>query len=94
MPKFLIELHHEADAQACADIVQIFLSSGSHFLTHADWGCMDGAHTAWIIVEVDNKEQAQCILPAAFRSQARIIALNKFTKEQIEAGFFKPKSPQ
>lgn len=92
MPKYLIEVHHEAGAQICADIVQIFLSSGSHFLTHADWGCMDGVHTAWIVVEVDSKEQAECILPPAIRSQARIVALNKFTKEQVESGFFKPKA--
>jgi nicotinate-nucleotide pyrophosphorylase len=45
---------------------------------------MDGEHTAWIIVEVDSKEQARCILPPAFRSQAKIVALNKFTMEQID----------
>lgn len=73
-------------------VVQIFLSSGSHYLTHADWGCMDGVHTSWIIVDVDNKDEARCILPPVFRSQARIIGLNKFTKEQIEVGFFKPGS--
>jgi hypothetical protein len=52
-------------------------------MTNADWGCMDGEHTAWIIVEVDSKEQARSILPPAFRSQAKIVALNKFTLEQI-----------
>jgi len=43
-----------------------------------------GLHTAWIIVEVDSKEEARSILPPAFRSQAKIVALNKFTLEQIE----------
>jgi hypothetical protein len=83
MPKFLIEVHHEADQLACARIVQIFLSTGSHYVTHADWGCMDGEHTAWITVEVESKEEARCILPPAFRSQAKIVELNKFTLEQI-----------
>ena len=91
MQRFLIEVHHEAETALCAQVVQSFLSHGSHFLTHAGWGCMDGQHTAWIIVEVDSKEQARCILPPVFRTQARIVALNKFTKEQIEAGFFKDK---
>jgi nicotinate-nucleotide pyrophosphorylase len=45
---------------------------------------MDGVHTAWIVVEVDSKEQARSILPPAFRSQAKIVALNKFTLEQVE----------
>jgi len=84
MPRFLIALHHEDEVLSCARVVQIFLATGSHFLTHADWGCMDGEHTAWIIVDVDSKEQAQSILPPAFRSQAKIVALNKFTMEQID----------
>jgi hypothetical protein len=35
-------------------------------------------------VEVDSKEEARRILPPAFRSQARIVGLNKFSMEQIE----------
>ena len=84
MPKFLIEVPHAGDLQACARVVQIFLATGSHFLTHADWGCMDGEHSAWIIVEVESKEEARSILPPAFRSEAKIIGLNKFTIEQID----------
>lgn len=84
MARFLIEIHHEAEQLACARVVQIFLATGSHFISHADWGCMDGVHTAWIVVDVDSKEDARSILPPAFRSQAKIVALNKFTLEQIE----------
>ena len=85
MPRFLIEMQHEAERLACAQVVQVFLSTGSHFLTKADWGCMDGEHTAWIIVEVDSKEEARSILPPALRPHARIVALNNFTLEQVEA---------
>jgi hypothetical protein len=45
---------------------------------------MDGDHKAWLIVEVDNKDDARRILPPAFRHQARIVGLNKFTMEQID----------
>jgi len=45
---------------------------------------MDGDHRAWLIVEVDSKEDARRVLPPAFRSQARIVGLNKFSLEQIE----------
>ena len=45
---------------------------------------MDGDHRAWLIVEVDSKEDARRVLPPAFRSQARIVGLNKFSIEQIE----------
>ena len=84
MAKFLIEVPHEPEEMACARAVEIFLKTGSHFLTHADWGCFDGEHKAWIIIEVDSKEEARYILPPAYRSQAKIIGLNKFTMEEID----------
>ena len=84
MARFLIEVPHEADVAACVSAVRIFLDTGSHFLTHADWGCMDGVHKAWIIVDVEDKEQARTILPAAFRSQADIVKLNEFTMKQLD----------
>jgi len=84
MPRFLIEVPHEEEVVACARVVEIFLKTGSHFVTPTDWGCMDGVHKAWIIMEVDNKEEARRILPPAFRSQAKIVGLNKFSMEEID----------
>ena len=84
MPRFFIEVPHEAEKIACAHVVQIFLQTGSHFLTNADWGCMDGDHKAWMIVDAHSKEDAREILPPAFRPQARIVALNKWTMEEID----------
>jgi len=84
MPRFLIEVPHEEDHVACAKVVEIFLNTGSHFLTHADWGCTDGEHKAWIIADVETKEEARCILPPPFRAQAKIVQLNYFTMEEIE----------
>ena len=83
MARFLIEVPHEAEVVACARVIETFLKTGSHFLTHADWGCLDGEHKAWITVDVESKEEARCILPPTFRSQARIVALNKFNLEEI-----------
>ena len=85
MARFLIEVSHEAEVVACARVIETFLKTGSHFVTHADWGCLDGEHKAWITVDVENKDEARCILPPAFRSQARITALNKFSLEEVGA---------
>jgi hypothetical protein len=84
MARFLIEVPHEDDKVACARVVQVFLSTGSHFLSNADWGCTDGDHKAWFIVDVDSKEEAKAIVPPAFRHQATIRMLCKFTMEDIE----------
>jgi hypothetical protein len=84
MAKFLIEVPHEPERLACARVVQLFLSSGSHFLAQADWGCEDGNHSAWMIVDVDGKDDARAIVPPPLRSEARIVGLNKFTIDQID----------
>ncbi len=82
--KFLIEVPHEETTAACARVVDIFLKSGSHFLSNADWGCRDGDHKAWITVEVDSKDEARRILPPGMRAQAKIVQLNTFTMEEID----------
>jgi dihydroorotase-like cyclic amidohydrolase len=85
MTKFLIEVPHAEETRACARVVQIFLATGSHFLTHADWGCEDEVHSAFITVEAENKLEALRVLPPQFRSEAKATALTKFTMEQIDA---------
>jgi len=83
MPRFFIEVPHDAEVVACARVVESFLNYGSHFTTQADWGCQDGEHKAWIVIEAENKEEARGILPPAFQSQAKIVQLNKFSMKDI-----------
>ena len=84
MAKFLIEVPHEAEVTACARAVKVFLNTGSHFLANAEWGCRDGEHKAWLIAELDSKEQARSVLPQGFRAEARITELNRFTLAEID----------
>ncbi len=83
--RFLIEVPHDVTTLECARAVETVLKSGSHFLTRADWGCKDGEHKAWIIVEVQNKEEARAIVPPSIRSKAKIVQLNSFSLDEIEA---------
>ncbi len=85
MEKFLIEVPHEGDKASCKQAVQIFLASGSHFLSNSEWGCKDGEHKAWLTVEVESKEQARQILPSAYKESAKIVRLNKFTRKEIDS---------
>ena len=84
MPRFLIEVPHEPTAGEGARAAETFLRTGSHFLSRADWGCMDDDHKAWLIVEVDSREEARGIIPPAFRPQAKVVQLNAFTLSQVE----------
>lgn len=83
MNSYLIEIPHGAEKTECMKAIKLFLESGSHFLSHADWGCSDGEHKAWIIVEVENKGEAERIIPPLYRSQAKIIQLRKYTLQQM-----------
>lgn len=84
MPRYLIEVPHAEDQLECAKVVKVFLETGSHFLTHADWGCVDGEHKAWITVEVESRNEARSIVPRAYREQAKIVQLGSFTMEEID----------
>jgi len=85
VPKFLIEIPHDSDVVECSKAVQALLSSGSHFVTHAEWGCKDGVHSAWMFVDVASKAEAMAIVPPAFRGHSRIVGLNRFDLGKIEA---------
>ncbi len=85
MKRFLIEVPHGADKKACDEAIQVFMATGSHFLTHADWGCEDGEHKAWIIVDVETKDEARMILPSLFRQVAKITQIRHYTPEEMKA---------
>ena len=84
MTRYLIEVPHDNSKQACNQAVQAFLTTGSHFVTHADWGCDDDEHKAWFVAELESKEQALSLLPPLFRPNAKITALRKFTMDSAE----------
>lgn len=84
MPKFLIEVPHEAEEVACIKAIQILFDYGSHFITNADFGCSDGVHKTWLNVEVDTKEEARMVIRPAYREIATIVKLNKFSPEQLD----------
>jgi len=83
MGRFLIEVPHEATPGECGRAIELLLKSGSHFVSEAEWGCSDGVHKGWMIVDVDTKEQATAMLPPVYRSRATIVQLTKFTIEDI-----------
>ena len=84
MERFLIELEHEANENACTIAIKALLSTGSHFLTNAEWGCKDNVHKCWIMVDVDSKEEARLILPPVYRDEANIINLTRFTLDDLK----------
>jgi hypothetical protein len=81
MARYVIQAEHEPEE--CLALLDSILRAGAHYLTNTDWGCQDGVHGAWMIVEAESEHEARLMIPPVFRSRALLCALNKFTPEQI-----------
>ena len=84
MARYLIEVSHDNNKQACEEAIRVFKMTGSHFLTNADWGCADDVHKAWITVDLDTKEEALLIVPPSFRQKAKVISLHQYAFESVK----------
>jgi len=83
MARYMIQASHDPTPAACLRLLDAFLQAGAHYLANAEWGCLAGAHTAWIIVEAENDADARLMVPPVIRDAALLVKLNKFTPDQI-----------
>ncbi len=81
MDKYLVILPHTVED--CMKAIKQIEAVG--MITHFDWGCKDGEHTGYGILEADSKAEASLVVPSGQRSQARVVKLNKFTPEEVRA---------
>jgi hypothetical protein len=83
MPNYLIEIPHSGNLTECKQVIKLFVESGSHLLSNADWGCKDGVHKAWFIGDFESKDHALRIIPPFLRHDAHIVELTKFNKADM-----------
>ena len=81
MERFLIETPHRA--QDCLNAIGLINAQG--YLTHFDWGCLNGVHVGWGVIEADNEAEARLVVPPLVRGQARVVKVTRFD----EAAFAK-----
>jgi hypothetical protein len=81
MKKFLVISHHSGED--CVKALKEALAIG--YLTHFDWGCKDGVHTGWAVLEADDKAEAMLSVPTFLRGQAQVVRLTKFLPDKVEA---------
>ena len=84
MNKYLIEVSQSSYKLSNRRAAYIFNRSGSHFVTHAEWGFLDGEYKAWLVAETENKREAMRILPSAYRQSAKIILIKKFSRTSTD----------
>lgn len=81
MHRYLVISHHTAED--CIKALQETLAIG--YLTHFDWGCKDGVHTGWVVLEAENKAQAIMSVPTFLRGEAQVVRLTKFHPDKVRA---------
>jgi len=81
MYRYLVVSNHTAED--CHHTVEQFVYHG-HIMNY-DWGCEDGVHKSWAIIESEDESQALLTVPPRLRSRARATRLAKFTPEKIQA---------
>ena len=80
MNKYLIEVSQSSYELSNKRASYIFNRWGSHFVTHADWGFLNGEYKAWFVAEIGSEKEALQILPSAYRHRAKVILIKKFSK--------------
>jgi hypothetical protein len=81
MDRYLIETTHTKED--CLRILDMVLSYG--FITHYDWGCEDGTHKGWAVVEANSSEEALLSVPPLVREKAQVIKLKRYSPEMIQS---------
>lgn len=79
MERYLIEVPHSASN--CLMLLDKLSARG--FLHNFDWGCAEGVHQGWALVEAESKEQALMAVPMVNRESARVVRLIKYTPEMV-----------
>ena len=77
MATFLIESQHSA--RVCPWVLRPILRQGADAVEEYQWGCRDGVHVGWRILEADSKFDVLATIPKVLRPQTRIVQLNRFT---------------
>ncbi|MDF1576131.1 MAG: hypothetical protein P1P86_13165 [Bacteroidales bacterium] len=72
------------DQSSCLRSIHSFLSTRTHYVSSAEWGCREGENKAWLIIKTTNSNDAMRIIPAAYRQYAKITRLHKFKEKEID----------
>jgi hypothetical protein len=83
MPRYMIQSSHDPDPASCLRVIEAFMYAGSHYLTNTEWGCKDGQHTGWLIVEANDDVAARLMVPPVIRKTATLVKLTRFSPEQV-----------
>ncbi len=83
MPTYLIKSAH--DSKQCIRALDEELAKGPDVLDQFVYGCHDGDHTGYAIVEAASKEDAMSLVPDMLQPNAVITQVDKYNADDIRA---------
>jgi hypothetical protein len=83
MSRYLIETSHTP--RECVWALKQLLHHRPDAVPEFEWGCHDGVHTGWSVVEAEHRFAAMDVVPRVLRPNTRIVQLNQFTEDEIMA---------
>ena len=83
MTKYLIASKHEPDE--CTRALDEELAKGPGVLDKFVYGCKEGDHTGYAIVDVKNLSDALAMVPGFLQASACITKVDKFTPAEIRS---------
>jgi hypothetical protein len=83
MSRYLITSKHEP--ARCIEALDAELAKGTNALDKFVYGCKDGDHTGYAIVEVKTKSDALSLVPDFLQDDACITKVDKFTPAEIKS---------
>jgi hypothetical protein len=84
MPRFLIETSHTSEHDGCVRALDAVTKHGSHLMTHTEWGCEDGVHSGWLIVDLNDRRAALQLIPPQYRTSSRVVQIRPWSRADIE----------
>ncbi|HLF71707.1 MAG TPA: hypothetical protein VI759_06120 [Dehalococcoidia bacterium] len=83
MARYLVSSEHTEED--CVRALDSVLAISQQLMARFDWGCKDGDHRGWVVVEAQDKNTAKMLLPTFIRDKAQVVALTKFTPEDVKS---------
>jgi hypothetical protein len=83
MARYLVECRHVPEE--CTEALDSVLGHSRELLNRFDWGCKAGEHVGWAVLEAQDESTARMLLPTSVRTGAHVVALNKFSAEEVSS---------
>jgi hypothetical protein len=83
MARYLVSCEHTPEE--CVTELDSIMAFSHQLLDRIDWGCKDGEHVGWFVVEAQDAATARMFLPTNIRAKAKVRRVVKFSVEDIQA---------